>query len=194
MSELEIIPDNGGPECPECSNHKDKRTNYYLMFCSCPGTSHTSVHTCPHNLHLWHGLVSRDHSRVQPVSRVSWHTLEWCLWMSRVVHHLVNSHSRPGRTAVAGTDPSSSIYVTITDRLVTFAFSQVNKLIRYHRNISYLSYLHNKEQTQELLEYPAENQDGWTLFVSKPVLLQVWNYPDSPGRGSVSFIVRMWQI
>ena len=80
--------------------------------------------------------------------------------MSRVVHHLVNSHSRPGRTAVAGTDPSSSIYVTITDRLVTFAFSQVNKLIRYHRNISYLSYLHNKEQTQELLEYPAENQDG----------------------------------
>ena len=80
--------------------------------------------------------------------------------MSRVVHHLVNSHSRPGRTAVAGTDPSSSIYVTITERQVTFAFSQVNKLIRYHRNISYLSYLHNKEQTQELLEYSAENQDG----------------------------------
>ena len=43
MSELEIIPDNGGPVCPECSNHKDKRTNYYLILCSCPGTSHTRV-------------------------------------------------------------------------------------------------------------------------------------------------------
>ena len=66
MSELEIIPDNGGPECPECSNHKDKRTNYYLMFCSCPGTSHTRV-LCTHTTIIIELPVSRDHSRVQQV-------------------------------------------------------------------------------------------------------------------------------
>ena len=71
MSELEIIPDNGGPECPECSNHKDKRTNYYLMFCSCPGTSHTRVLSNSHNNNNRACPVSRDHSRVQQVPNVS---------------------------------------------------------------------------------------------------------------------------
>ena len=46
--------------CPEWSNRKDKRTNYYLMLSSCPGTSHTCP-ACPHNVSC---LVSREPSRV----------------------------------------------------------------------------------------------------------------------------------